>query len=280
MRTKIMGIVNATPDSFSDGGQFPSTQAVIEHALELIDQGADIIDVGGESTRPGSSPVSVGEELRRVLPVIEAIAGKVEISVDTLHAEVASQAVAAGAQIVNDVSGGLYDPQMLAVVGQLGVRYVCTHWRKSWGQSTNHNPASSHQDVLAELVAELQQRISDCLSAGIAQENIILDPGIGFAKSPDDDWTILRNLGWVQQNFRFPLLIGASRKKFFGQILPGSAPTDRDFATAAVTSWCCANQVWAVRTHQVRANLDTALVYEQLLASQGISGQLNPANRC
>ncbi len=270
MRTLVMGIVNATPDSFSDGGSYLSTEAVLENAERLLADGADLLDVGGESTRPGFTPVPEEVELARIIPVIEAVADRIEVSVDTLHAEVARQAVKAGASIVNDVSGGLFDENMLATVAELGVPYICTHWRMPQAGLV-HELGSTHIDVVAEVLSELGERKEACLAAGIPEENIIFDPGIGFSKTPDEDWQLLRNLDLLHRELGPKWLIGVSRKKFLGKLLDGRAPKERDAATQAITAYCAAKRfgpnqgVWAVRTHEVRGNRDVTEVIARLI---------------
>lgn len=256
-----MGIVNVTPDSFSDGGDWFDADAAIAHGLELIDEGADILDVGGESTRPGSERPSAAEELRRVIPVITGLAqAGVPISVDTMRAEVAQAAVEAGATIVNDVSGGQADARMLATAASLGVRYVTMHWRAHGATMNDH---ARYDDVVRDVLAELQRSIDAALSAGIAPDNLVVDPGFGFSKEPDHNWELLAHLADVQA-LGFPVLVGVSRKRFLGELLGGRAPKDRDAATAAITAMCALEGVWAVRTHEVRANHDAVLAMEQV----------------
>ncbi|SPF67993.1 dihydropteroate synthase [Propionibacterium ruminifibrarum] len=265
--TSVMGIINVTPDSFSDGGMWPDAHAGVGHGLELIAQGAAILDVGGESTRPGAERVSEAEELARVVPVIEglrvpATATGVQLSVDTMRASVARAAVQAGATIVNDVSGGLADEAMLDTVANLGVDYVCQHWR-GFGQEMD--AAAEYDDVVAEVRDELQARCQAAVDAGIAPERIIADPGLGFAKTAGHDWQILAHLE-VFTGLGHRVLIGASRKRFLGNLLRGRPATERDAATTAVSGWCCAHGVWAVRTHEVRSQVDAITVIEHLLA--------------
>ncbi len=259
-RTLVMGVVNVTPDSFSDGGRWAAPHEAITHALELVDQGADLLDIGGESTRPGARRPDLEEELSRVLPVVRALAGRVPISVDTMRAEVARQAIDAGAQLINDVSGGLADPGMHAVVAQSCVDYVCQHWR---GHGSVMNDRAHYTDVVGEVIDELQMRVEACLAAGIAAERIIIDPGLGFAKTAEHDWTLLASLeAFTALGHR--VLVGASRKRFLGQLLGGREPLGRDGATAAVTVVCAQQGIWAVRTHEVRVQRDAVAVVDRL----------------
>ena len=261
-RCLVMGILNVTPDSFSDGGAYFSPARAIDHGLELAAAGADIIDVGGESTRPGALPVPSSEELGRVLPVVRELSrAGVLVSIDTMHASVAAAALDVGAAIVNDVSGGLADPGMAPVVARSGVPYVVMHWRAPSRQMRQH---AVYADVTAEVTAELQDRVGNLTARGVREDQIILDPGLGFAKRPAHDWALLRDLGQLRE-LGFPLLVGASRKSFLGQ-LPGSgnparvAPPDRDAATAAVSALAAAAGAYCVRVHDVRSSLDAVRV--------------------
>jgi len=253
-RTRVMGVVNATPDSFSDGHLVDA----VAHGRRLLDDGADLVDVGGESTRPGAVRVSVGEELSRVLPVVTALSGAGPVSIDTTRAEVARAAVAAGAVLVNDVSGGLADPQMLATVAELGVPYVAMHWR---GHSVDMQSRASYDDVVGEVRDELCQRRDAAVAAGVA--GLVLDPGLGFAKAAEHNWALLRRLD-VLHSLGFPLLVGASRKSFLGALLDGRAPADRDAATTAVTVLAAQAGAWAVRVHDVRASADAVRVVAEV----------------
>lgn len=262
--TLIMGVVNATPDSFSDGGDLPTAEAVIHHALELVSQGADIIDVGGESTRPGAERVSEAEECGRVLPVISELARHgIHICVDTMRAATAKAAVEVGARTVNDVSGGLADPAMLSTVAEAGVDYVAMHWR---AHSRVMQDQAIYTDVVDEVLAELVVRRDAALAAGIEASRIILDPGIGFSKLGIHNWTLLQSLKRFN-DLGHRVLVGASRKRFLGELLGERAPADRDVATAAISMWCAQHQVWAVRTHEVRMQRDAILVGALLGAS-------------
>ncbi len=259
--TLIMGVVNVTPDSFSDGGQWLDADAAIAHGLDLRAQGADILDVGGESTRPGATRPLVEEELGRVIPVITGLVAQgCVVSIDTMRAEVAQAALSAGASIVNDVSGGLADPDILGVVAASRARYVAMHWR---AHSTTMQQHASYSDVVAEVVDELGDRVSAALEAGIAPERLSLDPGLGFAKTPEHNWTLLRHLDAFEA-LGLPLLVGASRKSFLGVLLQdanGVRPTDqRIYADTAIVTLLGMREVWAVRVHDVRAAADALAV--------------------
>ena len=260
-RPVIMGVVNVTPDSFSDGGDWFESDAAIAHGLELWAQGADLLDVGGESTRPGSARPEPAEELRRVVPVVAALASAgCVVSVDTMRAEVARAAVEAGAAVVNDVSGGLGDPAMLPAVAELGVGYIAMHWR---GQSDVMHNLAHYDDVVADVHSELSDRLDAALDAGIELDQIVLDPGLGFAKTTEHNWTLLAGLDQLASLGR-PLLIGASRKRFLGDLLDGRTAKERDDATLALTVLLAERGVWAVRTHTVRAQRDAIAVVGRL----------------
>lgn len=258
-RPAVMGVLNVTPDSFSDGGRYAHPGAAVSHALELMAQGADLIDVGGESTRPGAVPVDHDEEQARVIPVITALAEHgVPVSVDTMHASTARAAVAAGACIVNDVSGGLADARMLSVVAELQVPCVLMHWR---GAS---ELLVDYADVVTDVRDALLARVDAASAAGIDPSRIILDPGLGFAKAADDNWALLRRLA-VLIATGYPVLVGASRKRFLGALLGDGAgrPRDldgRDAATDAVSALAAAAGAWAVRVHRVEHARDAVLV--------------------
>jgi dihydropteroate synthase len=243
----VMGILNATPDSFADGGEHFTYPDAVDHGLKLIAEGADIIDVGGESTRPGAERVSPAEEERRVINVISKLvdAGK-PISIDTMRASTARAAVIAGASIINDVSGGLADAAMLDTAAELKVPYIAMHWR---GHSKEMNNLAVYTNVVDEVIAELNLRIEAALSAGVSKSNLIIDPGIGFAKEARDNWAIIEEI----QRFvalGYPVLVGASRKRF----LSGDDPTSREAATVALTKQLSQSGIWAVRVHGVAAN--------------------------
>ncbi len=261
-RCLVMGVVNVTPDSFSDGGLWFDSSAAVEHGLELVEAGADLVDVGGESTRPGAERPSLDEELARVLPVVAALAkGDAVVTVDTMRAGVARSAVEAGAVAVNDVSGGLADPDMLPTVVELGVPYLAMHWR---GHSTSMQDRATYADVVAEVRAELRARVDAASAAGLPRQRLALDPGLGFAKTPDHNWQLLTALQSLHELGQ-PLLVGASRKSFLGELLADDdgerRPADqRDDASAAVSALCAAAGVWCVRVHDVRRSLDAVKV--------------------
>ncbi|TKK86301.1 dihydropteroate synthase [Herbidospora galbida] len=261
-RCLVMGVVNVTPDSFSDGGRWFDPEIAIAHGLALVEQGADIVDVGGESTRPGAARVSLDEELRRVEPVIRALSAEgVVVSVDTMRAEVAEVAVAAGARLVNDVSGGLADPVMPRVVAASGVAYVVMHWR---GHSRDMESRAIYSDVVTEVSEELRKRVDSVLAEGVREEQLILDPGLGFSKQADHNWALLAGLDRLRELGR-PLIIGASRKRFLGRLLAGPDGEPRPFAenddaTLAVTALAARDGAWCVRVHDVRPNADAVRV--------------------
>jgi dihydropteroate synthase len=254
----IMGILNLTPDSFSDGGQFDSVMSAVDAAESMVSQGASIIDVGGESTRPGAERISLETELARVIPVVEQISAQgFYVSIDTMRSEVAEAAIAAGAKMVNDVSGGLADPQMLKVVARLGVPIVLMHWR---GQSKTMQENIHYDDAVVDVCSELQSRAKAALNAGIVRGNIILDPGIGFGKEAEHNWELLRNLDALLA-IGYPLLIGVSRKRFLGSLLADAegSPRDvgvRDVASATSSAYLLQRGAWGVRVHDVQATSD------------------------
>lgn len=254
-RPLIMGVVNVTPDSFSDGGRWSDTDAAIAHGHELLAQGADLLDVGGESTRPGASRPSVQDELDRVLPVVRALAASAPVSVDTMRARVATACVEAGAAIVNDVSGGLADPDMAPAVAQARVGYVAMHWR---GHSHDMQSRTHYDDVAQDVRRELGDRRDHLLAAGVRPELLALDPGLGFAKTAAQNWTVLRAIEQFK-SLGHPLLVGASRKSFLatvGSLGQEPIPADeRDAATAAVSVVLAQAGVWAIRVHEPRSTL-------------------------
>ncbi|MFD3550512.1 dihydropteroate synthase [Streptomyces goshikiensis] len=262
-RCGVMGVVNVTPDSFSDGGRWFDTTAAVKRGLDLVAEGADLIDVGGESTRPGAPRVDEEEELRRVVPVVRGLASEgVVVSVDTMRASVAARAVAAGAALVNDVSGGLADPGMIPAVAAAEVPFVVMHWR---GFSDTMNSLAVYDDVLAEVTAELRARVDAVVSGGIAPERLLVDPGLGFAKNAEHDLALVAHLADLRA-LGFPLLVAASRKRFLGRVLAGAADAappparERDAATAAVSALAAYQGAWAVRVHEVRATADAVRV--------------------
>jgi dihydropteroate synthase len=264
-----MGVVNVTPDSFSDGGQWFGPEAGIKHGLDLWAAGADIVDVGGESTRPGAQRITAAEELDRVGPVIRGlVAAGVPVSVDTMRAEVAERALDAGARLVNDVSGGLADPQMPQLVAAAGAPYVVMHWR---GHSHSMDSRAVYQDVVAEVCEELGRRVEVVTQAGVDPAMIVLDPGLGFAKRAEHNWALLTHLHEVSslggRAGPFPVLIGASRKRFLGRLLAAPDGTPRPFAesddaTVSATALAAAAGAWCARVHQVPGNADAVRVAE------------------
>ncbi|EIF00796.1 dihydropteroate synthase [Saccharomonospora glauca] len=263
-RCVVMGVLNVTPDSFSDGGRYLSREDALAHAHAMWRRGADIIDVGGESTRPGSERVDAETELARVLPVVRTLASEgIVLSVDTTRAAVAAAAIEAGAHIINDVSGGLADPDMAKVAADTGAPWVLMHWR---GHSKNMNELATYDDVVADVRDELSARVDEALAAGVREDAIVLDPGLGFAKRAEHDWALLHGLDAVL-DLGFPVLVGASRKRFLGRLLADSEgeprpPAGREVATAAVSALAARAGAWGVRVHDVGASLDAVLVAE------------------
>lgn len=256
--TLVMGILNVTPDSFSDGGEYFDSKKAIARGLEMIEEGATIIDVGGESTKPGAERVSMDEELTRVIPVIHEIAKTgAMVSVDTMRAEVAALAVTAGARIINDVSGGLADPAMHATAAALKAQYICMHWR---GESKNMDELAVYEDVVSEVINELTRQVAAALLAGIEPTKLVVDPGLGFAKNADHNWNILRNIDKFKE-LGFPILVGGSRKRFLG----GDKPSERESASIALTTWLATKHIWGVRTHTVKPHVDAIRVIGQVL---------------
>ncbi|WP_091416455.1 dihydropteroate synthase [Friedmanniella luteola] len=261
-----MGVLNVTPDSFSDGGRWFDTDAAIAHGLALAAEGADLVDVGGESTRPGAERPDLGEELRRVVPVVEALtAAGVVVSTDTMRAEVAAAAVGAGARLVNDVSGGLADPEMLACVAGLDTAYVCMHWR---GHATVMQDRTAYADVVDDVVAELGARLDAARAAGIADDRLVVDVGYGFAKTAEHNWQLLRRPDALA-GLGVPQLVGVSRKAFLGALLPDAdgrprPAAGREDATTALTTLLALQGVWGVRVHAVRAGRDAVAVVGRL----------------
>ncbi|MBD2895738.1 dihydropteroate synthase [Spirillospora sp. NPDC000708] len=271
-RCLVMGVVNVTPDSFSDGGSWFDPEKAVRHGLDLVAEGADIVDVGGESTRPGAQRVSLDEELRRVVPVIKALTEEnVPVSVDTMRAEVAEAAVSVGARLVNDVSGGLADPDMPRVVAAANVPYVVMHWR---GHSHDMQTRSVYADVVREVREELLHRVDAVLREGVDPSMVVLDPGLGFAKSPTagHNWALLAHLDEFVGT-GYPLLVGASRKSFFTTLLAEPDGTRRPFAecddaTVAVTALAATAGAWCVRVHRVRPNVDAVRVAAAIEAAR------------
>lgn len=254
----IWGIVNVTPDSFSDGGRYLEQTAALEHGLRLRADGATVLDIGGESTRPGAERVPVSVEIDRVVPVIEALAAEgAAVSVDTMNAATAVAAVAAGAQYVNDVAGGLADPDMLAAVAETDADYVLGHWR---GPSSDMYARAEYTRIGHEVAAELLDRVEQAAAAGINPSRIVLDPGIGFAKTGEQNWALLRELDAVTA-LGLRVLIGTSRKRFFLPVLGDDATEERRDLATAVTSVLAADAgAWAVRVHNAAATRDALAV--------------------
>jgi dihydropteroate synthase len=241
----IMGILNVTPDSFADGGRHNEFDAAVARGLEMIAEGVDIIDIGGESTRPGAERVSEAEEIERTIPVITELAKHgVKMSIDTMRASTAEAAIKAGASIINDVSGGLADPEMLQTAARLQVPYIAMHWR---GQSKDMNSKAIYNDVVIDVISELQERITAALDAGIEVGNLIIDPGLGFAKDAEHNWEIIDSIDSFV-DLGYPVLVGASRKRFLG----GDSPDEREQATIDLTKRLATTGVWAVRVHSVK----------------------------
>ena len=268
-RTLVMGVLNVTPDSFSDGGKFAATETAIAHGNQMFQDGADIVDVGGESTRPGADRISIQEELDRVIPVIsELTKAAIPVSIDTMRAEVAKQAVAAGACLINDVSGGKADPEMFKFLTSNDLPYIMMHWR---GHSTEMMYLTNYDDVVADVCDELQLQVNTAVSAGVAISRIVLDPGIGFAKTTAQNWPLLAQLD-VLQDMNLPLLIGASRKKFLGELLAKDGQPrhtdEREAATTAITTLMAAQSVWAVRVHDVKSSSDAVKVVSRIKQEQ------------
>jgi len=268
-RIVVMGVLNVTPDSFSDGGRYTDVEEALAHAHQMTAEGADLIDVGGESTRPGAERVDAAEEARRVLPVISRLTAEgTAVSVDTYRAAVAEQALAAGATVVNDVSGGLGDPDMARVVRDAGCPWILMHWR---GHSKDMNSLASYRDVVADVRAELSARVDAALAAGVAAEKLVLDPGLGFAKRAEHNWALLAHFEALTE-LGLPVLLGASRKSFLGRLLADAdgelRPSwAREDATVALTTFAALHGAWGVRVHQVRPNVDAALTVAALQAA-------------
>jgi dihydropteroate synthase len=270
-RCVVMGVLNVTPDSFSDGGCFADTASAVAHGLEMHAAGADYVDVGGESTRPGADRVDSEEECRRVLPVIRELADAgVRTSVDTTRAEVAEAALDAGAVLVNDVSGGLADSGMAKLVADAGVPWVLMHWR---GHSREMYAAARYGDVVTEVCAELTARVEDVVAAGVAPEQLVLDPGLGFAKNADHNWALLARIDRIVA-LGLPVLVGASRKTFLGRLLADDAGTvrpaeQRDAATLATTVLAAEAGAWGVRVHDAGASVDAVRTVAAVRAARG-----------
>lgn len=263
-----MGVVNVTPDSFSDGGAWFTPEAAVAHGRELVEQGADLIDVGGESTRPGAERPSTAEELRRVVPVVTALSAFAPVSVDTMRADVAAAALDAGASLVNDVSGGLADPGMAGLVAERQVPYIAMHWR---GHSHDMQTRAHYDDVVTDVSRELLARVDALTAAGIRPDHLLLDPGFGFAKLARHNWELLRGLDQLVA-LGHRLVVGTSRKRFLGLVgrTPETErpPLARDVATAATTLYAAQHGVWAVRVHDVAGTVDALDVADALRGPQ------------
>lgn len=245
----VMGILNTTPDSFADGGRHNTFELAVARGLEMIAEGVDIIDIGGESTRPGADRVSEEEEISRTIPVVTELAKHgTKISIDTMRASTAAAAVAAGASIINDVSGGLADPLMLQTAARLDLPYIAMHWR---GQSKDMNSKAVYKDVVNEVISELNERIEAAFEAGISYEHLIIDPGLGFAKEAEHNWSIIDQIDRFVA-LGFPVLVGGSRKRFLG----GDSPDEREQASIELTKRLSASGIWAVRVHSVRPHTE------------------------
>lgn len=260
-RLVVMGVLNVTPDSFSDGGRWTDLDDAVEHGIAMRRDGADLVDVGGESTRPGARRIDADEECRRVLPVLRALSSAgVPTSIDTYHASVAAAALEAGATVVNDVSGGLGDPGMLAVVRDAGCPWILMHWR---AHGATMQQLAHYDDVVRDVQDELRARVDAAIDGGVSESALVLDPGLGFAKTGAHNWTLLHALPSLVA-LGFPVLVGSSRKSFLGTLLADAegkprAVDDRESAVTALTAYCALNGAWGVRVHEVRPSVDAAL---------------------
>lgn len=266
-RCLVMGIVNVTPDSFSDGGRWLDTDAAVRHGLELVEQGADVVDVGGESTRPGARRPTPEVELRRVLPVVDGLVrAGVYVAVDTMRASVAEATLDVGAAMINDVSGGLADPELVQVVAGAGVPYVVMHWR---AHARAMNEFAHYHDVVAEVTEHLKRRCAAVTEAGVSPERIVVDPGLGFAKNAEQSWQLVAHFEQLM-TLGFPVLVGASRKSFLADALDAvdGETSARDDATAALTSLAAAAGAWCVRVHRPRASADAVRVVARVNQSR------------
>lgn len=266
-KPKVMGVINVTPDSFSDGGQFLSLENALEQAKLLVSQGAEILDVGGESTRPGAGRITIQEEQARVLPVINAIKKELSVlvSIDTLNSDTARRAIEAGADIVNDVSGGLADAAMFSAIAPTNCLYVLGHWR---GFSDVMDERAQYSDVAREVVAELAEQVSMAVASGISRDRIIVDPGLGFAKDMQQNWDLVARLDELKK-LELPILVGASRKRFIAHALDKENPQSvdharRDVATAVLTALLLQRKLWGVRVHNVQTTVDAISVVAAL----------------
>jgi dihydropteroate synthase len=267
LKPKVMGVINVTPDSFSDGGQFLSLEDALAQARLLVAQGAEILDVGGESTRPGAGRITIQEEQARALPAIHAIKQELSVlvSIDTLNSDTAQKAIQAGADIVNDVSGGLADPNMFSAIANTNCLYVLGHWR---GFSDVMDDRAVYSDVAREVVAELAEQVSMAVASGISRDRIIVDPGLGFAKDMKQNWDLVARLDELKR-LDLPILVGASRKRFIAHALDKDNPQSvdhsrRDVATAVLTALLLQRKLWGVRVHNVQATVDAISVVAAL----------------
>lgn len=271
-RPLVMGVLNATPDSFSDGGQFSAEDDALNHARLLIAASANIIDVGGESTRPGAERIAIEEEQRRVISLIKRIAAEpsfvasgARISIDTMNSQTARAAIEAGANIINDVSGGLADPDMFSVAAETSAILVISHWR---GFSDRMDSLNEYQDIARDVAAELSVQVESAIAAGVKRENIVIDPGLGFAKDMQQNWKLVARLDELEK-LGLPILVGASRKRFIaGMLEPDEAGevsnSRRDLATAVLTALLLQRKLWGIRVHNVIATTDAIDVVEAL----------------
>jgi dihydropteroate synthase len=271
-----MGVVNVTPDSFSDGGRYLDAEKAVAHGVALSRAGADLVDVGGESTRPGAQRPSAQEEQDRVLPVVQGLAGAgVKVSIDTMRADVARASVGAGAVLVNDVSGGRADPAMFSTVAELGAAYVLMHWRDHAATMQQH---TGYADVLADVAEELAEQLDAATSAGISESRIAVDPGIGFSKTPDQNWAVLTHLDRLH-DLGHPLLVATSRKRFLGLLVGEDRPAvDRDPATAATSVLAAVAGAWCVRVHDVSPTYDAVRVAARWVAGAETTAPAGPAH--
>ncbi len=262
MRTLVMGILNVTPDSFADGGKHFTTESALSRAKAMIEEGVDIIDIGGESTKPGSERITAAEEEQRVIPVLEKVIPLgVEVSIDTTRSSIAAKAIKLGVKYVNDVSGGLADKEMYSLIAKHPkVQYVIMHWR---GHSKAMQDLATYKDVVKEVKEELEERINSATESGVDPEQIIIDPGIGFSKTSEHNWELLKNLDRLSL-LGYPILIGASRKRFLGELIEGTNPDDREAATLAITAAMAKQGIWGVRTHSVKPHRDVIATINSL----------------
>lgn len=268
-RTAVMGVLNVTPDSFSDGGRFAPIDLAVARGQELFSQGADIVDIGGESTRPGAQRVTLDEELARTIPVVKALSDQgIPVSIDTMRAQVAQAAVESGAVIINDVSGGKADPNMSGILATIDVPYILMHWR---GHSTEMNTLTGYSNVTVDVRQELEDQAAVVCQSDVSSNRIVLDPGIGFSKTAEQNWSVLGQLETLQA-LGYPLLVGASRKKFLGELLAADGIArdvdERESATTALTTLLAMARVWAVRVHDVRAARDAIAVVDKMQESR------------